>query len=129
MTICEKNVSFDLTEEDTSTLVKPMFFHRASVASACDSAESIATLPPEPDLNDEQLRDMLLHHCTYRRERQVRTDHEFITPSEKTQCQVHLTSEQVHGDLPQCSHTNESRVKKHVPTEKAFGTSSSSRRK
>ena len=38
-------------------------------------------------------------------------DHEFITPSEKTQCQVHLTSEKVQGNLPQCSRTEESRVK------------------
>ena len=51
------------------------------------------------------------------------TDHEFITPSEKTQCQVHLTSETVQGDLPQCSHTKESRVKRHVPT---LGTSETS---
>ena len=43
------------------------------------------------------------------------TDHE--TPSEKTQRQVHLTSEKVQGNLPQCSHTNESRVKRQVPTE------------
>ena len=27
-----------------------------------------------------------LHHFTYRREKQVPTDHEFVTPSEKTQC-------------------------------------------
>ena len=31
-----------------------------------------------------------LHRCTNRTEKQVPTDHEFITPSEKTQCQVHL---------------------------------------
>ena len=45
------------------------------------------------------------------------TDHEFFAPSEKTQCQVHPTSEKVQGNLPQCSHTTESRVKKHFPTE------------
>ena len=48
------------------------------------------------------------------------TDHEFITLSEKTQCPVHLTSKKVQGNLPPCSHTEESRVKKHFPTEKAF---------
>ena len=48
------------------------------------------------------------------------TDHEFITLSEKTQGPVHLTSENVKGNLPQCSHTKESPVKKHFPTEKAF---------
>ena len=29
------------------------------MTSTCDSAESIATLPPESDLDDEQIRDML----------------------------------------------------------------------
>ena len=33
----------DLTEEDTSILVEPMFFHRPSMTSTDDSAESIAT--------------------------------------------------------------------------------------
>ena len=47
-------------------------------------------------------------------------NHEFITPTENTQCQVHVTSEKVQGDVQQCSHTNESRVKNHVPTEKVF---------
>ena len=32
-----------------------------------------------------------LHHCIYRREKKEPTDHEFITPKEKTQCQVHIT--------------------------------------
>ena len=40
----------DLTEEDTSILVKPMFFHKPSMTSTYDSAESIATPPPESDL-------------------------------------------------------------------------------
>ena len=54
-----------------------------------------------------------LHHCTYKREKYVPTDHEFITPSKKIQCQVHLASEKVHRNLPQCSHTKESRAKRH----------------
>ena len=40
-------------------------------------------------------------------------DHEYIT-TEKTQSQVHLTIEKVQGNLPQCSHTKESRVKKRL---------------
>ena len=52
--------------------------------------------------------------------KQVLTDHDFIIVSEKTQCQVHLTSEKVQGNLPLCSHTKESRANKHFPTEKAF---------
>ena len=43
-------------EEDNSTLVKPMFFHRPSMTSTYDLAESIATLPPESDLDDDQIR-------------------------------------------------------------------------
>ena len=38
-------------------------------------------------------------------EKQVQTDREFVTLSEKTQCPVHLTSEKVKGNLPQCFHT------------------------
>ena len=95
----------DLTEESNSILVKPMFFHKPSMTSACDTSESTATPPPESDLVGEK---------------QVPTDHSFITPSEKTQCQVHLTSEKVQGNLSRCSHTEESLVKTHFPTEKAF---------
>ena len=61
-----------------------------------------------------------LHRCTHWREKQVQTQHEFITPAEKTQCQAHLTSEKVQGNLPQCSHTQESRVKNLAPTETVF---------
>ena len=39
--------------------VTPIFFHRPSVTSTYDSDESIATLPPESDLDDEQMRKML----------------------------------------------------------------------
>ena len=49
----------DLTDEDNSILVKPMFFHRPSMASTYDSAESIATPPPGSDLDDELMRNML----------------------------------------------------------------------
>ena len=47
------------TEEDNSILVKPMFIHRQSMTSTYDSAKSIATPPPESDLDDEQTRNML----------------------------------------------------------------------
>ena len=55
----------------------------------------IATPPLESGLDDGHLRDMLASPLSLQeRERQVPTDHEFITPSEETQCQIHLTSEQ-----------------------------------
>ena len=39
--------------------VKPFFFHRPRKASTYDSAESIATHPPESGLDDEQIRALL----------------------------------------------------------------------
>ena len=36
--------------------VKPLSFYQSIIASTCDSAESIATLPLESDLHDQQLR-------------------------------------------------------------------------
>ena len=59
----------DLAEND-DLCVKPWFFHTPSITSTYDSAESIATLPPVL---------CWLHHCTCRREKQVRTDHKYIT--------------------------------------------------
>ena len=41
----------DLTEEDTSTQVKSMFFHKRSMTSTYDSVESIATPLLESDLD------------------------------------------------------------------------------
>ena len=50
---------------------------------------------PESDLDDEQIRDMLASPL-YLQEREARADktnHEFITPTEKTLCQAHHGSE------------------------------------
>ena len=47
-----------LTEHE-DLRVKPLSFHQSITASAYDSAESIATPPPEPGLDDEQLRALL----------------------------------------------------------------------
>ena len=48
----------DLAEND-DLCVKPLFFHRPSMTSTYDSAESIATRPPESVLDDEQIRALL----------------------------------------------------------------------
>ena len=63
----------NLTEEDNSILVKSTFFHGRSMTSTCESAESIATPPPESDLDDEQMRNML-HYCLYKEEKQELTN-------------------------------------------------------
>ena len=68
-----------------------------------------------------------LHHCTYRREKKVPSDHELITPSQKTQCQVHLISEKVLEKLPQCSHTRERNTFRQ--RRRFFRTSTSSRKR
>ena len=128
-TVYEPN---DFTEMN-KTEVTPIFFHRPSVTSTYDSADSIATSPVEPDLDDEQIRNMLVSPLySQEGEEQGQTDHELITSSEKTLCPFHLVSEQVRGDLELCSHTKESRVKNVTPTETVWyslATSSSSRRK
>ena len=50
-----------------------MFFHRPSMTSTYDSAESVATLPPEPGLDDEQIRNMLASPL-YLQEREASAD-------------------------------------------------------
>ena len=63
----------DLTEEDNSFSVKSMFFDRPSMTSTCDSAESIATPPPESDWDDEKIKNMLASP-QYLQEREASTD-------------------------------------------------------
>ena len=48
----------DLAEHE-DLRVKPLFFHRPSKASSSDSAERIATPPPDSDLDDDQIRALL----------------------------------------------------------------------
>ena len=57
---------------------------------------------------------------TGEREKQVQTNHEFITPTEKTQYQAHHVSEQARRNLQLCSHTKESRVNNLIQTETVF---------
>ena len=45
--------------EDNSIEIKTMFFHRPSMTSSYDSAESIATPPLASELDDDQTRNML----------------------------------------------------------------------
>ena len=53
--------------------VKQLFFHRLSITSTQDSAESIATSPPEWDLDDGQIR-ALLASPLYSQEREANAD-------------------------------------------------------
>ena len=76
-----------------------MFFHRPSMTSTYESAESIAT-PPESDLDDEQIRIMLASPL-YLQESEASADRftRLSLLQRKTQCQVHLTSRESAGKL------------------------------
>ena len=58
----------DLTEMN-NTQVTPMIFHRPSMTATYDSAERVATLPPESIWMMNNYGICWLHRCTYRRER------------------------------------------------------------
>ena len=108
--------------------VGPLFFHRPSMTSTYDSAaESIATFPPESDLNDEQIRTMQASPL-YSQEREASTDPitslsllkrklsvKFISLSRRY---GETRSEGEHGET-RCAVFKQkgSRVKKHFPTE------------
>ena len=68
-------------KESKSVLVKPMFLHRPSMTSIYDSVEIIATISPESDVDDDQIRNMLAPPL-YLQEREAsadrpRVDHSF----------------------------------------------------
>ena len=77
----------DLAEDD-DLRVKPLFFHRPSITSTYHSAESIATPPPESDLDDEQIRAPLTSPL-YLQEREASADRSHVYLSvRETCCQV-----------------------------------------
>ena len=120
----------DVAEEDSPAQVKPLFFHRPSMTSTCGSAECIATLPPESDLNDEQIRTMLVSPL-YLQEREASVDRSRVYHSlrEKPIVKFILLSRE-HGETRsegeygrnpfRLFQTKGSRIKKHFPTEKSF---------
>ena len=75
----------DLAELN-NTEVTPMFFHRPSVTSASILLRVLLL----PLLNRiwtmSRYGTCWLHHCTYRREKQVQTDDKFITPAQRKLC-------------------------------------------
>ena len=111
----------DLTEEDTSMLVKPMFFHRPKMTSTYDSAEGIATPPPpESDVDDEQIRNMLASPLYLQERSKCRPITNLSLLQRKLSAKFISLPRKCKETLPQCSHTKESRVKRHFPTEKPF---------
>ena len=66
------NSSQDLIEV-TKKEVKPMFFHRPSMTSSCVQLRALRLLPPESDLHDDQIRNMLTSPL-YLQEREASAD-------------------------------------------------------
>ena len=73
----------DLTEEDTSILVKPMFIYRPSMTSTLIQLRTLRLTLLNRIWMMIKYGICWLHRCAYRREKQVPTDHEFITLSAK----------------------------------------------
>ena len=73
--------SKDLIEVN-DTEVTTILFHRQSMTSTCDSAESIATLPLEADLDDEQVKAMLASPL-YQQERESSADQPLVYHSDR----------------------------------------------
>ena len=89
--------SKDLQEND-DLCVKPLFLHRPSIPSTYDSAEGIATPPPESDLDDEQI-SVLLGSPLHLQERETSADRSQVYHcGRETWCQVHLKFRSVRGN-------------------------------
>ena len=106
----------DLTGESNSILVKPMFF-RSSMTSTCDPAESIATPLPESDLDDEQKRNTLASLLYLQERSKYRPITSLSLFQRKLRVKLISLPRKCRETFRQCSHTKESRVKKHFSTE------------
>ena len=89
LTSCDPN---DLVEL-SNTEVTPKIFHRSSVTSTYDSAESIAAHPPESDLDDEQIRTMLDSPLCLQERSKCRPS-TTLSLLQRKLCQTHHVSEQ-----------------------------------
>ena len=74
---CESNTLTGYEANDLNEMNNkegtPIIFHRPSLTSTYDSAENIATPPPESDLDHEQIRNMLASPL-YLQEREASAD-------------------------------------------------------
>ena len=108
----------DLAEHE-DLRAKPLFFHRPSIASTYDSAESVVTPLPDSDFDDEQLR--LLASPLYLQERRASAERSQVYHSERgTWCPIHLKIRQVQGYLSQCFLARIGWMKTHFPIETNF---------
>ena len=106
---------------NNSEVTLSFFFQRRTRrASTYNSGEDTAATPMEVD--DAQIVERWLHHCTHGREqRQVQTQYEFITLTEKIPCHVHHFSDIVQGPGPSFSLTRKSSKESHPDAGRVFG--------
>ena len=85
--------------EDNSMVIKPMFFHKPSMTSACDTSDSTATPSPESDLVGERSKCRPSTSLSlFQRRRSVK----FISLPRKYRetCRVVLTQKKVESNKP-----------------------------
>ena len=86
----------DLAEID-DLCVKQLFFYRPSFTSTHESARSIATPPPESDLDDEQIRALLASH-QYLQEREASADRSQVYHCERILSVEFISSSEEYGE-------------------------------
>ena len=106
----------DLAEHDDSR-VTPQFFHRPSIASTYDSAESIVTPPPDSGLDDEQIR-ALLASPLYLQEREASADRSQLYHSARENLMSSSSQDPIRTVRPVALFSSKS--KKRLPIEKIF---------
>ena len=89
--------------------VKPFFFHRQRTASTYVSAESIATLPPESDLDDEQIR-ALLASPLYLQEREANAVRSQVYHSEREHLMSSSSQDPISTGKPVAVFSSQSRL-------------------
>ena len=99
-----------------NTEVTLIFFHRPSVTSTYDSAESIATLPPESDLDDEQIRNMLASPLVPTGERSKCRPTTILSLLQRKLCVKFITFPSKRGETCSCVLTIK-KVESRIPTD------------
>ena len=85
----------------------------------CDSAESVATLPPESDLDDEQILNQMASPL-YLQEREASADRSSLSFLQRKLCVNFISLPRKFAATCRSVLTKESRVNNHLPTEKVF---------
>ena len=109
----------DLAEHE-DLRVKPLFFHRPSIASTYDSAESIVTPPLDSDLDDEQIR-VLPASPLYLQEREANAERSQVYHSEPENLMSSSSQDPIRTGRPVALFSSKNRLNQEtIPIEKTF---------